>query len=127
MSEDEPKFTEIKFLAEKIHIHHWPLDTPSWSDSRKMQVDQDINKNKEKKQIVIKNRTIKIGNYEFNAIKQVGITIPLFKKQSTLVFEGHCNEFDAHVHITTKAENYLDVFNKLMSWRAKCFPETVFI
>ena len=127
MTEDESKSTEIRFLAEKVHVHHWPLDTPSWSESRKKQVDQDINKNKEKKRIVIRDRTIKIENYEFNSIKQVGITIPLFKKQCTLVFEGHSNEFDAHVHITTKAEDYLDVFNKLMSWRTKCFPETVFI
>ena len=113
---------EIKYFADKVHIHHWPLDTPNWSDSRKKQVDEEILKNKEKKQIIVKDKTIQINNYEFNEIKEVGITIPLFKKQSTMIFEGHCEEFDAHVHVTTKEENYLDIFNKLMSWRAENFP-----
>lgn len=118
-------FIEIKFLAEKVHVHHWPLNTPKWSDFINKQVDQDMNKNKEKKQIVITSKTILIDNYEFKAIKKIGLTIPLFKKQSTLVFEGHFEKFDAHVHITTKEENYLEIFNKLMHWRSRYFPDSM--
>ena len=117
-------FIEIKFLAEKVHVHHWPLDTPKWSDFINKQVDQDMNKNKEKKQIVITSKTILIDNYEFKAIKKIGLTIPLFKKQSTLVFEGHFEKFDAHIHITTK-EDYLEIFNKLMHWRSRYFLDSL--
>jgi len=109
--------TKIQFLAAKVHVHHWPKETPKWSDSRKTQVDQEINKNKEKKQIQISDSAIQIDNYEFSAIKKIGISIPLFKKQFTMIFEGHCQEIDAHVHITNKEENYLEIFNKLMNWR----------
>ena len=115
---------EIRYLANKVHIHHWPKDTPKWSDSRKNQVEQEINKNKDKKQVIVKDKIVKINNYEFTAVKKVGITIPLFKKQSTMIFEGHCEEFDAHVHVTTKEKNYVEIFNKLMDWRAKFFPDS---
>ena len=121
MKNDE--YTEIRFLAYKVHIHHWPPETPKWSVSRKKQVDHEINQNKENKQIKIQDKTIHIENYEFSSIKKVGITIPLFKKQCTMIFEGHCQEFDAHVHITTKEKNYLEIFNKLMYWRTKFFPD----
>lgn len=114
---------EIRFLAYKVHIHHWPPDTPKWSETRKKQVNQEINQNKEEKQVEIKNKTVRIKNYEFSSIKKVGITIPLFKKQCTIIFEGHCQEFDAHVHITTREKNYLKTFNKLMDWRTKFFPD----
>ncbi|GKS66762.1 hypothetical protein YTPLAS73_03090 [Nitrosarchaeum sp.] len=119
------EFLEINFLADKVHIHHWPLDTPKWSNEVISQVDRDVNKNKEKKQIVIRNKTITIGNYEFKKIKKVGVTIPLFKKQSTLVFEGYFKEAYGHIHVTTKADDYLQIFNKLMCWRTRYFPNSI--
>jgi hypothetical protein len=118
---------EITFLAEKVYLHHWPLGTPKWSDSTIRQIDLDLNKNKEKKQITINGNSVQINNYEFQAIKNVGVSIPLFKKQCILVFEGYCKEFDAHAHITTKEENYLETFNKLMHWRTNYFPDTVYV
>jgi len=24
--------SEIRFLADKVHVHKWPQDTPIWSD-----------------------------------------------------------------------------------------------
>lgn len=125
MSYNPSKFTGIKFLAEKVHAHHWPLDTPKWDDLTNKQVDDYLNKNKEKKQIVIKSNAILIDNYEFENIKKVGLTIPLFQKQSTLVFEGSFGEFFAHVHITTKAKDYLEIFNNLMHWRSKYFSDSL--
>ena len=117
---------EINFFAEKVYIHRWPPETPKWSLSRKDKVEDDINKNKETKEITIKDKTVKIDNYVFNSIKKIGLTIPQFKRQSTMIFEGHCEEFDAHVHVTTKSENYLEIFNQLMKWRDKYFPDTPF-
>lgn len=125
MSDYLSEFTEIKFLAEKVHAHHWPLDTLKWNDFTNMQVDQHLNKNKEKKQIVIKENAILVDNYEFKNIKKVGLTIPLFQKQSTMIFEGCFGEFSAHVHITTKATDYLEIFNKLMYWRTRYFPDSL--
>lgn len=117
-------FIEIKFFAEKVHAHHWPLDTPKWSDLTIKQVDEHLN-NKEKKQLVIKDDSVLIDNYEFKNITKVGITIPLFKKECTLVFEGCFEKFYAHVHVTTKAKDYLEIFNKLMHWRSRYFPDSL--
>jgi hypothetical protein len=124
LPDNQSKFTEIKFLAEKVHAHHWPLDTPKWSDLTIKQVDDSLN-NKEKKQIAIKSNVILIENYKFTDIKKVGLTIPLFQKQSTLVFEGCFENLYAHVHITTKSKDYLEIFNKLMHWRSRYFPDSL--
>jgi len=119
------EFVEIKFLAAKVHAHHWPLDTQKWGDLTSKRIDQDLNTNKEQKQILVKSAIILIDNYEFKSIKKIGLTVPLFQKQSTLVFEGHFEEFDAHVHITTKAKDYLEIFNKLVHWRSRYFPDSM--
>ena len=118
---------EMRFFAEKVYFHHWPPETSSWNESRKDKVEEDINKNKEKKQIVIKDKTVQIDDYLFDPIKKIGLTIPQFKRQTTMIFEGHCQEFDAHVHITTRAKNYLEIFNQLMKWRDEYFPDTPFL
>jgi len=123
----ENQFEEIEFSAEKVYIHHWPPETPEWSDFRKDKVDADINTNKEKKQITIKDKSVKINNYRFESVKKIGLTIPQFKRQCTMIFEGRCIEFDAHIHVTTRSENYLEIFNKLMMWRDLYFPDTPFL
>lgn len=89
------------------------------------QVDKDINKNNLKKQIVVRDKTIMIYKYEFKKIKKVGVTIPLFKKQCTLIFEGYFKEVYSHIHVTTKENNYLEIFNKLMTWRTRYFHESI--
>lgn len=119
--------TEFEFLAEKVYCHHWPPETPKWNETRKEKIEKDINTNKSKKQIKIKEKVIQIDNYVFDSVKKIGLTIPQFKRQSTMIFEGHCEEFYAHVHITTRSENYLEIFNKLMKWRDDYFPETPFL
>jgi hypothetical protein len=121
----DDNFTEIKFLAEKVHAHHWPPDTPKWNELTIKQVNDSLNNNKEKKQIVIKSDSILIENYEFTDIKKVGLTIPLFQKQSTLIFEGCFEKLYAHVHITTKSKDYLEIFNKLVHWRSRYFPDSL--
>jgi hypothetical protein len=125
VSENPP--CEIKFSAEKVYIHHWPPETPTWSVSRKEKVEDDINKNKEKKSIAVIGNTVTINNYKFDSVRKVGLTIPQFKRQSTMIFEGRCEEFHAHVHITTRSKNYLEIFSNLMKWRDVYFPDTPFL
>ena len=113
----------IVFSANKIYVHHWPLDTTKWSDKIKEKVDLDLHKNNERKKIEIKTNKIKIDDYQFDRIKKIGITVPLFKKETTMVFEANFGEYFAHVHITTKEKNYLDIFNRLMNWKDKVLTE----
>ena len=123
MSLHESEFKEIKFLAEKVYVHYWPLDSPKWSVLITNQVEKNLNKNKEKKLLVIKNNVILIDNHKFTKLKKIGITITLYKKECTLVFEGSFEELSAHIHITTKEKNYLEIFNSLMHWRSKYFSD----
>jgi len=108
--------SEINFQANKVYVHRWPLNSPHWSQSFTEEIDY-LNKNKEKKSIRIKDTLIQIGNYDFDEIKKVGVTVPLFKKETTMVFEGKIRCFYAHVHITTMAKDYLEIFNALMRWK----------
>ena len=73
-----PKF---KFLANKVHVHHWPLNSSVWSKSTKEDIKLNLNENPDKKDILIDNQKIRINNYEFNKIQKVGVTVPLFKKK----------------------------------------------
>ena len=116
--------TEIKYLSEKIHVHRWPQDSPLWDDLTQKQLDDSINKNTEKKQITIREKTIQIENFEFTSLKNIGISVPFFKEECTLIFEAQLGELFAHVHISIKSENYVDVFNQLTSWK-KNFAEKV--
>jgi hypothetical protein len=108
---------EIKYLSEKIHVHRWPQDSPIWDDSTQKQIDESINKNPEKKQVTIKKNTVQIEIFEFTSLKKIGITVPFFKKECTLIFEAQFGKLYAHVHITIKSENYVGVFSELTSWK----------
>ena len=110
---------EIKNLSVKYHVHRWPQDSPIWDDFTQKQLDDSINKNPEKKQITIKDKIIQIENFEFTSLKNIGISVPFFKEECTLIFEAQFGELFAHVHITIKSKNYLDVFNQLTSWKNK--------
>ena len=114
---------EIKYLADKVHVHRWPQNTPIWSNSIQKQLDDSINKNPEKKQITVRDKTTLIEDFEFGSLKKIGISKPLFKDECTMVFEAQFGELYAHVHITIKSENYLDIFNQLISWRDRIFPK----
>jgi len=108
---------EIKFLADKIHIHKWPQDTPPWSTSIQKQIDDSINKKLDSKQIIINHKIIEIENFQFHSLKKVGVSIPFFKNEFRLIFEAEFDGLFAHVHITKKAGNFLELFHQLMSWK----------
>jgi len=114
--------SELTYIADKVHVHRWPKDSPDWDESTMEQLNKTINKNPEKKQIIVGENIIQIENIKFYSIKKVGITVPLFKDECTMIFEAKFGELFAHVHITAKKENYLDIFNQLISWRKKFFP-----
>ena len=114
--------SEISYLCEKIHVHRWPMDGPVWDDSVKKELDDSINKNPKKKKVTIKKDIIQIENFKFTSLKKIGITVPFFKKECTLIFEAQFGALLAHVHVTVKSENYVDVFTELTSWKNETFP-----
>ena len=116
---------EIKYLADKVFVHRWPNDTPLWDSFTKETLDDTINKNPEKKHIIVKEKKITIQNIEFTSLKKIGISIPFFKNECTMIFEGYFGNLSGHAHITTKSGNYLDVFNRLILWRQQTFQSNI--
>jgi len=114
----------MEFLAEKIHAHRWPQDSPIWDDSTLSQIDTILNKNSQKKKIVLNEKSIKIENYEFVNLKKIGISVPFFKDECRMIFEGQFGDLFSHIHITIKSENYLELFNQLISWRNEFFSDS---
>ncbi|MDH3313892.1 MAG: hypothetical protein OEM28_12240 [Nitrosopumilus sp.] len=115
---------QLKYLADKVHVHRWPQDSPIWDDSTISQLDSSINKNPEKKQITVNETTVQIENIIFYSLNRIGLTIPLFKDECTMIFEGMLGDLSAHVHITIKHGNFLGIFNQLIAWRQKFFPSS---
>ena len=113
----------LKYLADKIHVHRWPMDSPLWGDSIKKELDDSINKNPDKKKVMIESNIIQIENFKFTSLNKVGITVPFFKKECTLIFESQFESLFAHVHVTIKSQNYVDIFNELTVWKNKNFPD----
>ena len=111
--------SKIEYLSDKIHVHRWPKDSPIWDDSTQKELDDSINKNPEKKQVTIKEKIIQIENFEFTSLKKIGVSVPFFKEECTLIFEAQFGKLSAHVHITIKSKNYVDIFNQLVSWKNK--------
>ncbi|WP_371503703.1 hypothetical protein [Nitrosopumilus adriaticus] len=114
---------ELTCMADKVHIHRWPKDSPDWDEESIEELDKTINKNPDKKQITVGESTVKIQHVKFYSLKKVGVTVPLFKDECTIIFEAKFGELFAHVHITIKNENYLEIFNQLIEWRKKFFPD----
>ena len=56
---------QLCYLADKVFIHHWPKDTSKWSESFQKKLDVSINKNSEKKQIIVNSKIIKIEEFQF--------------------------------------------------------------
>ena len=110
MSEDQ-----ISYLAEKVFIHHWPKNSPLWDESLQKKFDECINKNTNLKKIIINSETISIENFLITNIKKIGVSVPFFKNQCTMIFEGQFENIFAHIHITTKSNDFLNIFNQLMS------------
>jgi len=109
--------SQISYFAEKVFVHHWPKDSPKWDESLQKKLDVCVNKNKELKKIIVNSDSILIENFLITHIKKIGVSVPFFKNECTLIFEGQFDNIFAHIHITTKSDNFLNIFNQLMSWK----------
>ena len=110
---------EIRYFADKVFVHHWPKNSPVWSNSLQKKLDASINKNSNKKEIVVDPHTVKIEDFQFIRLKKIGISVPFFKKECRIIFEAQFETVFTHVHITIKSNNFLEIFNELISWKKK--------
>ena len=113
-----PEF-EIRYFADKVFVHHWPKNSPVWSGSLQKKLDASINKNSNKKEIVVDSHTVRIEDFQFIRLKKIGISVPFFKKECRIIFEAQFETVFTHIHITIKSDNFLDIFNELISWKKK--------
>ncbi len=109
--------SNIVYLAEKVHVHKWPQDTPIWDNLTQTNIDNSINKKIGNKQITITYDTVQIEIFKFHSLKKIGVSIPFFKDECTVIFEAQFGTLFAHVHITKKSGNFLELFNQLISWK----------
>ena len=110
---------QINFFADKVFVHHWPKNSPSWSDSLQKKIDASLNKNSDPKKIIVNSNSIQIKDFEFTCLKKIGVSVPFFKEECRIIFEAQFERFSAHIHITIKSNNFLEIFNQLISWKKK--------
>jgi len=110
---------KLNFFADKVFVHHWPKNSPPWSDSFQEKLDVSLNKNSDQKKIIVNSNSINIENFEFTCLKKIGISVPFFKEECVMIFEAQFEKVFAHVHITIKSNNFIDIFNELISWKKK--------
>ena len=115
--------SETKYLAHKVFVHRWPKDSPEWDDSVQQELDDAINKNPEKIPVTVKEKSLLIGNIEFYSLKKIGISVPFFKEECAMIFEAKFGSLFAHVHVHIKSQDYVQVFNNMISWRKTNFPD----
>ena len=110
-----PKF-EIHWLSDSI----CPLlakNSIVWSDSLQKKLDISINQNSDKKIIIINSNTIWIEDFEFTCLKKIGVSVPFFEEECRVIFEAQFEKVFTHAYIIIKFNNFLDIFNKLISWK----------
>lgn len=117
---------QFGFVAHKVHIHRWPADTPRWSGRRTGEIGL-ANADRKPRDVEVRDTTVRVGAYTFDSLCKVGITVPLFKRECTVIFEGRCEEFYAHVHVTTRSADYADTFDRLTRWRRDVFPDAYYL
>ena len=110
---------KIDYFADKVFAHHWPKSSPPWSNSLQEKIDISLNKNPDKKNIIVNSNSIKIKDFEFTCLKKIGISVPFFKEECRIIFEAQFERSFAHVHITIKSHNFIEIFNELISWKNK--------
>ncbi|HJJ21765.1 MAG: hypothetical protein O2834_05095 [Crenarchaeota archaeon] len=110
---------KIHYFADKVFVHHWPKNSPEWPISLQEKLDILINKKSDKKEIIVNSNSIRIQDFEFTSLKKIGISVPFFKEECTMIFEAQFENIFAHIHITIKSNNFLEIFNELISWKKK--------
>ena len=100
-----------------MFVHHWPKNSLEWSNSLQKKLDISINKNPDKKIVIINSNTIGIEDFEFTCLKKIGVSVPFFEEECRVIFEAQFENVFAHVHITMRDDNFIDIFNQLISWK----------
>ncbi|MGY5142432.1 MAG: hypothetical protein ACW9WZ_05235 [Nitrosopumilus sp.] len=113
---------ELEFQAEKIFVHRWPHNTPEWSKEIKSKLDLTINKKIETKNVRVIDNFIHIENFKFDNLTKIGISIPFFKDECRMIFECQFDGLFAHIHITKKGGNYIEILSELIEWKKRFFP-----
>ncbi|MDA7959133.1 MAG: hypothetical protein MPJ08_00175 [Nitrosopumilus sp.] len=103
----------IEFYSDRVHAHALPGGAP-WGEAAAASISGANSPGR--KRVRIDGRSVTVGDLAFGPVSRVGVTVPLFKRECTMVFEGHFGGGSAHVHITARS-NYRDVFAALTSWR----------
>ena len=111
--------SRLHYFAYKIFEYRSPTISPFWSDALQEKLDLLLKKNSDKKKIIINSNSIKIKDFEFTCLKKIGISVPFFKEECVMIFEAQFEKVFAHVHITIKSNNFVDIFNELISWKKK--------
>ena len=68
------------YLADNVFVHHWPKNSLEWSDSLQKKLDISINKNSNKKNIIVNSNTIGIEDFEFTCLKKLEFLFLFLKK-----------------------------------------------
>ena len=110
---------KLNFFADKVFVHHWPKNSPPWPVSFQEKLDVSLNKNSAQKKIIVNSNSINIENFEFTCLKNIGISVPFFKRECRMIFEAQFEKSFTHVHITIKSNNFIELFNELISWKKK--------
>lgn len=107
--------SEIRFVSEKVHAHRWPQDSPAWDDPARSLIDG-INGTRPG-QVIVRGTSVTVKDVEFHSVGKVGVSVPPFKRECTMIFEAKFGGFSAHVHITARSDDYAGIFGRLASWR----------
>jgi len=114
---------ELSFQAEKIFVHRWPHNTPEWSQEIKSKLDLTINKKVGIKNVRVLRDSISIEDFKFHNLIKIGISIPFFKDECRMIFECQFDGLFAHIHITKKGGNYIEILSDLIAWKNRFFPD----
>ena len=113
------------FVATRVFAHKWPRDTPEWGRAFQRLVNDMINTGTstgcDTREVVLSDRTVAINGLVFESLKNVGVSIPFFKKECRMIFEGLHAGRHAHVHVYAGLEDeYLDAFGRITRWMRYC-------
>ena len=106
------------FFADSAYAHRWPRDSPAWDGDVQRRLDGSINKNPERTRVAVGPDSVTVGPVEFHSLRKVAVSVPFFKDECRMIFEAEFGGLSAHVHLTIKSGDFLEIFNRLMAWKA---------
>lgn len=107
-----------EFDATKVFAHRWPHDTPEWSMDFREIVDAKINTSSTLRRVELADRRVTINGCCFERLKNMGVSVPFFRKECRMMFEGVCMGNYAHVHVYAALgeDRYVESFAGIADW-----------